>query len=166
MNTLTILVGIPASGKSKWVKENSSQKDVVISLDMLRKMTSGGDLEAYSYNSVIRKMVIPMMRVAFLDGYNVIFDACNVHSRLRRLFVEAFGNSVKYEAVVFFSTPTHSYNRILTDLENGVERCNVSLENLEDCCQDFWGGYTDIESDGYEIVAYEGVNEPYANLLV
>lgn len=90
MPNLIMLVGIPASGKSSYAKEN--YKDYKIySSDKLREklfnnvndQTHNDELFRYIHKNIIKDLQ---------NGINVVYDATNIYSRNRKSFLNKLFN--------------------------------------------------------------------------
>lgn len=81
MATLTMLVGIPASGKSQWAAEHSNRA-VVVSSDAIRKELYGD--EAIQGNGAeVFRIVNERIADALRAGKDCILDASNLHRKYR-----------------------------------------------------------------------------------
>lgn len=78
---LTIMSGLPGSGKSTWVQENAGD-EVVISLDQIRsefkRYKRNQEYEGKCYQEAVSRL-----RKALAADKSVIWDACNVDVRAR-----------------------------------------------------------------------------------
>jgi predicted kinase len=81
-NTLTILCGLPGSGKStiaKRLHEKDPENTLVVNADSLRTMIYAG---TYDYNQAHEKLVKDIMtdavEMALLHGFNVVVDSTNL----------------------------------------------------------------------------------------
>ncbi|XZN14482.1 AAA family ATPase (plasmid) [Clostridium perfringens] len=98
MSKLYVLVGLPASGKSTWAKNNINNKTKWVSSDNLRK-----ELLKDENNQEHNKMIFEEMRKRtgeYLNqGFNVIYDATNVSSKRRRNLIQNFK---KYKKICIY----------------------------------------------------------------
>ena len=87
MSKLTILVGLPRSGKSTWVKEHAGD-DVLISPDWIRENILG---ETYSYansaNAIVWTIVDATLRIVLGQGKNAILDGVNLTKETRSYYL-------------------------------------------------------------------------------
>ena len=109
MNKFTMLVGLPASGKSTYAKEiaNLFEEAVIVSSDDLR-VELFGDVEATDKesNQMVFQTLHKRVKELLLSGKNVIYDATNINSNRRKAFLKEISNK-KYKNVfkecVYFS---------------------------------------------------------------
>jgi len=79
---LKILVGLPASGKSTWAKEQADFESdtIIVSRDSIRTMLKG-EYKLFPFGSYMEDLVTDIERNsiynALIRNYNVIVDACN-----------------------------------------------------------------------------------------
>ena len=102
---LTILIGLPSSGKTKWAMENRKPNDVVVCRDDIRMSNYGvwhGDPIDENF---VTKQEKQMMISAFENGQNVISANTNLNkTNVQRLvnIAAQFGAEVDY---VYFELP-------------------------------------------------------------
>ena len=89
--TLTILVGISASGKSTKVKELAiDNKAIIVSSDAIRG--EFGEVINQSNNNEVFKLFHHRIKVGLTNGYNVIADATNITIKSRKQIFETVKN--------------------------------------------------------------------------
>jgi predicted kinase len=100
--TLVVLVGLPASGKSKWAGE---QRLPVLSSDEMRRIITG-DITNQTVNSLVFRMLRRVLDAMLAAGAErVIVDSTALTRRERRTWIRwAELNGCGVEAV-FFDTP-------------------------------------------------------------
>lgn len=87
--TLIMLCGLPGSGKSKAAEEYSYCFPVMIhSSDALRKEMFG-DENCQDKNNELFNELHSRIKKDLLDGRDVIYDACNIHSKFRMAFLNS-----------------------------------------------------------------------------
>lgn len=102
---LTVLIGLPASGKTRWAMENRGPNDVIVCRDDLRMMNYGvwhGDPIDENF---ITKQEKQMIISAFENGQNVISANTNLNkTNVQRLvnIAAQFGAEVDY---IYFELP-------------------------------------------------------------
>lgn len=100
MVNLFYLIGLPASGKSTWAKEHESDNTIWLSSDKIRK-----ELFNDEKSQINNKRVFEEMRKRALEyikkGKNVIFDATNINSKKRRVFLNQLSINVKKNCIYF-----------------------------------------------------------------
>lgn len=102
---ITMLVGLPRSGKSTWV--NSNKEDaLVVSSDWIRGNILG---ETYGYsesaNAIVWTIMDSAVRIALGQGRDVVLDSANLAKETRSYYVaigRKYGAHVK---MVVFDTP-------------------------------------------------------------
>ena len=102
-NTLTIMVGLPRSGKSIWIEKYKGDA-VVISNDWIRENILGTHY-APAANSVIWTMVDTVLRVVLGQGKDVVLDGINHTKFVRKFYIDVakeYGATVK---IVVVDTP-------------------------------------------------------------
>lgn len=100
MNKLTLMVGLPASGKSTYANEQADENTVVLSSDALRKELLG-DENCQENNELVFKTLYKRAKEHLQNGKNVIIDATNINMKARRRALANFSNmDIVREAVV------------------------------------------------------------------
>lgn len=105
MNTLTLLVGLPASGKSTYAIERlANDSTIILSSDELRKELFG-DENCQENNGIVFKTLYKRAKEYLQNGKNVVIDATNINLKARRSALSQFEKMpIKREAIVF-ATP-------------------------------------------------------------
>lgn len=108
MPTLYMLVGVPASGKSTWAKNNQGSALVASSDDYIEKQA---EKMGSTYSDVFDKFVkagnnhaIETARKAFSDKLDLIWDQTNLTKNGRRNKLKMVPKEYK-KVAVFFPTP-------------------------------------------------------------
>lgn len=119
--TFTMLVGLPASGKSTYAKKLQEvyglDKTVVIESDSYREQFYGSSEIQGDNNKLFS--VIHSDIIKLLDGrFNVIFDATNINYKNRIALMQKLGTDVVKECIIIAT----SYGRCL---ENNEKRSRV-----------------------------------------
>ncbi|MFP4177019.1 MAG: AAA family ATPase [Candidatus Brocadiia bacterium] len=84
---LHLLIGIPASGKSRWASHHLGHTNIISSDRMREELT--GDPSDQSQNYLVFQRCISRMRNLLHEGREVTFDATNYNENLRKDIVEA-----------------------------------------------------------------------------
>lgn len=94
MKNLTVMVGLPGSGKTTWAYQNRVKGDAICfsSDDYREKLT--GDPSNQEKNDLVFRTIYKQMETAMQQGINIVFDATNLTAKSRRKVLEL---SVKYE---------------------------------------------------------------------
>lgn len=108
MPTLYMLVGVPASGKSTWVRQNQGSALVASSDDYIEHQA---EKLGSTYSDVFDKFIkaanthaIETARKAFSDNLDLIWDQTNLTKTGRRNKLKMVPHSYK-KIAVFFPTP-------------------------------------------------------------
>ncbi len=120
---LVFMVGIPGSGKSKFIKETTDENTIVVCPDQIRKELTG-DVSNQTKNGEVWDLAKRRAAEALKNGKDVILDATNVSSSRRKGFSQGLPPH-KLFAKLFYCDPEVSYQRIRKQIENGEERANV-----------------------------------------
>lgn len=84
MNTFTMVVGIPGSGKSTWIENNKEKLNFIIhSSDSIREELLN-DVNNQNQNELVFNTLHKRVKEDLLNGKNVCYDATNL-SRKRRI---------------------------------------------------------------------------------
>lgn len=147
MKRLIFLLGIPASGKSRFIDSyvfNSSYN--IVCPDYLRKQLTGNISNQDSNKQVWQKAKILIVK-HLSEGNNVILDATNVQSHLRQQIINYVKNDVdgvNLVAIIFNVDPKIAKERIKKDIQSGKDRANVPEHVIDNMYTDFINGYEDI----------------------
>lgn len=103
MSTVTMLVGLPASGKSSWIESNSDSLNAfVLSSDKVREEWYGSEEEQGDPVKIFEH--IYKVAKEYLDnGHDVLIDATNISQKRRIQFNKDFKKYNK--RVIYFNTP-------------------------------------------------------------
>ena len=144
-----ILIGIPGSGKSRWVKENAGDDEIVCP-DEIRWTMFKDQPYSSDWNPLIWFAAKYSIINNLKKGRNVILDATNVTTRLRHDVLLILPSKCKKWAVLFPVDPDVAYCRIQKDMKRGCQRADVR----EDYVYKAWGEfeYTRkiINNEGYD----------------
>ena len=138
-----IMIGVPGSGKSTYIKNSKKENDIVICPDTIRKELTG-DVSDQSKNEKVWKLAFSRLREALLnleDPYQDIwFDAtsCKESSinKILKVVEKAYKKTEASQAIQFeymkdSRSPEICKARIAADLSNGVDRSKVP-DNIVD----------------------------------
>lgn len=111
MPTLTILVGLPASGKSTWRAENTAENTHIFSTDDIIERVAKNEKSTYS--GVFKKTIGTANKIAareladaFRDGRDVVIDRTNMTPGARRKYVQAAPKNYKINCVCWLPPAT------------------------------------------------------------
>lgn len=102
-STFTMLVGLPASGKSTYAKSlkqaYGEEKTIIIESDSYRERLYG-DSAIQGDNSKLFELIHSDILKRLSEGFNVIFDATNVSRKHRLSIVQRLSNNVVKECII------------------------------------------------------------------
>lgn len=104
MNVLTVLVGIPGSGKSTYVEKNKQPNEEVLSSDRIRKELLSGE-EDQTNNKLVFDTLYARARDFLSQGKDVIIDATNISLFERRRVLQNFADMQLKRVAIVFETP-------------------------------------------------------------
>lgn len=87
MSKLVMMVGLPGSGKSEYASHLGYGYVICSSDEMRKKMF--GDINDQEHNDEVFKALHEEIRNFLRNGYNVIYDACNINSKRRQHFINS-----------------------------------------------------------------------------
>lgn len=110
MTTLTILRGLPGSGKSTWARKHVDSNTVIVSLDGLREMMAGGRQAWHeTMNPQLNRILVRQAHTIISDllskGVNVISDSQHVNPRFCVDEVQIAARHKAHVETFTFNTP-------------------------------------------------------------
>lgn len=102
-NTLTLMCGLPRSGKSTWIEKNKGNA-IVVSHDWIRENILGTHY-APTANSVIWTLADTVLRVVLGQNKDVILDGLNNNKFIRGLFIDVAREYKSSIRLVCINTP-------------------------------------------------------------
>jgi predicted kinase len=99
---LTLMAGLPRSGKSTWAKKNS-KNDIIICPDRIRKLIFGHQFHENA-EDFIWAYAKGMAKLILEQGKNVIIDATNLHYNARREWYRIANNFCASIRVIWIKT--------------------------------------------------------------
>ena len=116
MTTLTVMCGIPASGKSVYAKDLAEKTDaIVISSDAIRAEWYGSE-EIQGDPSKIFREVELRCKNALGAGRSVIMDATNMNAKKRAIFLKSMPKDINRVCVIMATPFNECYAKCLMDL--------------------------------------------------
>jgi len=103
MRELIIMVGVPGSGKSTYVKKNL-QDYKVLSSDEIRKELFG-DESCQSNNILVFNTLYKRAREYLLLGYNIVIDATSINVKERKRVLDNFKDLQIKKIAIYIKTP-------------------------------------------------------------
>lgn len=102
---LTLMVGLPASGKSTYARVlGEADNTTVLSSDILRKELLGSEADQ-SNNDLVFKTLYERARALLKDGKNVVIDATNINAKDRKRTLSNFSDLHIERFCYVMSTP-------------------------------------------------------------
>jgi len=101
---ITLVVGMPRSGKSTWIINNKDKNDIVISNDWIRENILGNQYSDAA-NPVIWTITDSCIRILLSQGVNVILDGINHTRYIRKLFLDIGKEYATETRIVYIDTP-------------------------------------------------------------
>ena len=155
MPIFTMLIGIPGSGKSNWIKHNKMDgllDNFIICPDEIRK-TYFTDISNQDNNEKVWDIAKGMTIATLLLGKNVILDATNVNTKYRRDFLSYLPVCTK-KALLFTVDPQVAASRVKDDIDHGLQRSNVPIEIIFRMYGEFLYTKTVIYDEGFDHIAF------------
>ena len=152
-----MLIGIPGSGKSTYLRSLNNHNIMVVCPDDIRVELTG-DISDQSRNKDVWVFAEKMILDGLENGRYVILDATNVgtgnRTRLLNRVKSFAGNGLKTYATVFECDPDVSKYRIEKDILNGVPRSNVPPEVVDRMYQQYLETLETIRGEGFDEVFF------------
>ena len=101
---ITLMVGMPRSGKSTWIVNNKDKNDIVISNDWIRENILGNHY-SNAANPVIWMVTDSCIRILLSQGVNVILDGINHTRYIRSLYLNIGKEYATETRIVYTNTP-------------------------------------------------------------
>ena len=105
MSKLIMMVGIPGSGKSTWVKNNKSETDVVVSRDAIRFSLLKHDDDYFAHENEVFTKFIHQIRDALVCDKTVIADATHLSRASRAKVLNNVAKLADEIEAVWINTP-------------------------------------------------------------
>ena len=121
MSICYLLIGVPASGKSTWIKNNIGLFDSIASSDDTIEQVA--EEYGFTYNESFSKLIDfatmvlnKDLKVAIQNQHRIAIDRTNVSSKKRKHFIDMFKRAgYKVVAVYFPTPPKEEWERRLSD---------------------------------------------------
>jgi len=151
---LYVMVGIPGSGKSRYLK--NMDKRLIVSPDAIRRELFG-DVNTHRTNEIpaqeVWNVTAVRLRVALELFGEAYLDATNVHKFSRVEFMASF-NDCRKTAIVFEVDPEVAKERIDTDIKNGVNRSNVPHKAVDKMFKNFGRSKKSLANEFNEVIYF------------
>lgn len=155
MATLFLLIGIPGSGKSTWVRENNHKwkNTEVIEPDAIRR--DMGDVSDQKVNGSVWFAVKTHIIYCLKNNISVVLDATNLHAAERKKMLSTIRDGVgdfDLRAKIFKVDPEIAKERIKLDIERGINRANVPPKIVDNMQDAFLFSIGELRNEGVNIV--------------
>lgn len=134
---LYVAVGLPASGKSTFFRNNRFENTVYVSRDLIRYNLLDDDEKYFEHENEVFKTFVNTISFALKSDQNVIADATHLTHKSRAKLINAINKHITLYSIVFvyFDTPyeecidrnEHRSGRAYVP-EKVIENMNNSLE--------------------------------------
>lgn len=132
MSNFIMLIGLPASGKSTWAKNNTDDNTVWLSSDNLR-IELFNDVNCQGNNNDLFNIMNKRTRDLLISGKNVIYDATNISSK-RRIALIKYLKKTKCKYICYYFSKSINdciYLDEKRDRSVGVDIINKMYLNLQ-----------------------------------
>lgn len=157
MRNLYFMVGLPASGKSFYIKQHKIDNDIVVSTDQIRKEIFD-NINDQKHNGEVFNIAFNRIREGLKSDHDVWFDATNVNRKKRENLIKSIRSSIKVKIRVvcyLMATPVEMcFNR-------NEQRERVVPKNVIDRMYKHF--QVPYYSDGFDKIVVERVSRTFAN---
>jgi len=147
---LLMLIGIPGSGKSSWLKCQRLDGFEIVCPDQIR-LEEYGNISSQANNISVWYTAKIKVIDAINENRSVILDATNVNTKYRHEFIAGLPKC-KLQAKIFRDEPQECYERISRDLQAGRNRSDVPEETVYRMYGELLYTIKVIQSEGFEII--------------
>ncbi len=146
-----MLIGIPGSGKSTYLRSISSDNIKIVCPDDIRRELTG-NISDQSKNGEVWDKAKQDILNNISQGFYTILDATNVNTKARRNMLSLVKSNfpdINTYATLFDADPEVSKQRIKKDITNKVDRSNVPDEVIDRMYQQYLETLNNINSEGF-----------------
>lgn len=156
--TCYILVGVPASGKSTWLKEQDRLDNTwVLSTDDVIEEVA--NQFGFTYNEVFKELINFADKVMWQDAHYAAQDSCTVYvdrtnlsAKARKRFIDFFKQyDYTFKAIVFPQPDETEWHRRLNSREGKTIPAHV-LQNMQNSYE------IPLLSEGFDEITYMEYN--------
>lgn len=144
-----MLIGIPGSGKTDWLKKHKPDTHVVVCPDKIREKFTGS-ISDQSVNRETWEEAYERIIDALQADVSVILDATNLDTHFRNELLGLLPEC-KLIAIVFEIEPDEAFKRIQSSEIAGENRCTVPEYAVYRYYGDFLYTKKVLESEGFEV---------------
>lgn len=152
-----MLIGIPGSGKSTYLKSIDNRNVVIVCPDDIRRRLTG-NVSNQSRNKDVWNIANKAICKLLYSGRYVILDATNVNTSIRRNMLNTIKTrfrGLNTYATMFDANPEVSKQRIMRDIQNNVDRANVPPEIIDRMHEQYLDTLTQINKDGFTKIFHQ-----------
>ncbi len=143
MITVSMLIGLPGSGKSTWAKKKTKEpKTVRINRDSLYTMLAGEYRYDLTLSEMVESIILSTVRNALALGFNLIIDETHITKKRRAHthdMVTAFGHDVKIVYVHFTETERNLEYRMRNDRGQDRDKWQSVINGMKADFESFEG---------------------------
>jgi predicted kinase len=146
-----MLIGIPGSGKSTYLKSIPKDNVSIVCPDDIRRELTG-NISDQSKNGEVWDKAKQNILNNISQGLHTILDATNVNTKARRNMLSLIRSKfpdINTYARLFDADPEISKQRIKKDITNKVDRSNVPDEVIDRMYQQYLETVNNINSEGF-----------------
>ena len=103
MTTFYMLIGLPASGKSTYIKEHFDD-DIVFSSDKIREECFG-DVNDQTHNNEVFKKLVKLVKANLRNKKDAVYDATNINYKRRMHLLKDISHLNIKKVAIFMATP-------------------------------------------------------------
>lgn len=103
MTTFYMLIGLPASGKSTYIKEHFDD-DIVFSSDKIREECFG-DVNDQTHNNEVFKKLVKRVKANLRNKKDAVYDATNINYKRRMHLLKDISHLKVKKVAIFMATP-------------------------------------------------------------
>lgn len=144
MGTLSILIGLPGSGKTSYAKKQMINSNTIyLSSDNIRVEMFG--FEDQTHNSEVFNEMNDRTYMALNKGYNVIYDATNLSKKRREQLIKKAKNEGNEVNAYLFCTPINiilERNLIRQERHLPYDKLMQMIQSIE--CPMYYEGFDNI----------------------
>lgn len=135
MKKLTLMCGLPGSGKSYWAKMHKNENEFIINRDKIRIMLNGKYIVGSKIEDRIQRIALRMAKEVLRSGHDVIIDELNISKRTRSFWISNLMDGIfcdKCEIICFnpADIEIHVHNRMLESMGYTEEKWREIIQSM------------------------------------
>jgi predicted kinase len=138
MSKVTIMIGLPMSGKSHWVK-NNVQDEIILNADSIRIMITGENDKLLAFKQKNEKLVWDIfgvsLSIALNTGRDIIIDNTNCNLKLLKKLVERIKSSnyeIEFKLIDTDLWLIKKWLEMYPHMEHIVDKMNEGLQEVKE----------------------------------